>query len=208
MFAKRFNVVGKATADCELWNSLKGGDRSAYGAIYELYALSLYRYGMHLYQNVDLVEDAIHDLFVTLWETRAKLGEVRSINLYLKSSFRRNLLRKVSKLNKKAEVLEEHFICRFSIAAEDQKVQNERSLILENKLIDSLNSLSARQKEIIYLHFYQDMTYEEIATHLELDLGYIYNIASNAYGKIRKILSGVVKLLTIIAIYLFITGIN
>jgi RNA polymerase sigma factor (sigma-70 family) len=183
--------------DHDLWESFKSDDQQAYGQIYKNHSESLYKYGMQLCGNTELVEDTIHDIFVDIWEKRGRLSEVKSIRLYLKFSLRRNLFRKLKKSNllQGDEVLHKNAF-KFSIQEENFAKEADDYLQMENKLLQVLNDLSPRQREVIYLRFYQDLTYEEISSLLSLDVGYVYNVSSRAYAKIRSSLcSGILVLM-------------
>lgn len=52
--------------DNEFRNKLKNGNRTAWSAMYEQYADTLYAYGMKMAQNRELVNDCIQDLFIYL----------------------------------------------------------------------------------------------------------------------------------------------
>jgi len=186
--------------DSVLWQSFKNGDSAAYALIYQKHADLLLKYGIHLCADLNLVEDTIHDLFVDLWEKRKQLKEVKSLGIYLKVSLRRSLFRKLKK-NKiiSSEELVHKNAFKFSLQLEDLKKEMESYEAIENRLIQALNQLSPRQREIIYLRFYQNMTYEEIAKHLSLDINYTYNISSKAYSKIKKYLASDITLLFLLA---------
>ena len=186
--------------DTVLWQSFKNGDSAAYATIYKKHADPLLKYGIHLCADLNLVEDAIHDLFVDLWEKRKQLKEVKSLGIYLKVSLRRSIFRKLKK-NKiiSSEELVHQNAFKFSLQSEDLKREMESYEAIENQLIKALNELSPRQREIIYLRFYQNMSYEEIAKHLSLDTSYTYNITSKAYSKLKKYLASDISLLILLA---------
>lgn len=176
--------------DYLVWEAFKSGDQKAYATIYHQNAEALYKYGMHLYNSQYQVEDVIHDLFVYIWCHRKNLGEVKSIRLYLKSSFKRLLLRKIKKekLFQNEEFIEQNAF-KFALLAEDINTESENADMLQKKINKILESLSNRQREIIYLRFYRNMSYDEIAQHLNINLSYTYNVVSKAYTALKKLLS-------------------
>ena len=78
-----------------LWNSFKQGNWDAYTRLYNDYYSLLNNYGYKFTRNSNLIEDAIHDLFVRLWTTRSNLGNPDSVKNYLYKSLRNTLLRKI-----------------------------------------------------------------------------------------------------------------
>ena len=188
--------------DQDLWDSFKSGEKHAYEMIYNLHSDSLYKYGMHLCQDSNLVEDVIHDLFIYIWDHRLDLSSVKSIRLYLKFCLRRNLF-KVLKGNRfiTDEELLKNSDFKFSVEEVNHEKEEELRNEKEHSIVNALNLLSPRQKEIIYLRFYQSMSYDEIANHLSLEVGYTYNVASRAFAKIKSILE--LKIISLIFFALF-----
>ena len=50
-----------------LWMSFKNGDDRSFELIYRKYADALFRYGIQFTSNESLVKDAIHDVYVKLY---------------------------------------------------------------------------------------------------------------------------------------------
>lgn len=50
-----------------------------------------------------------------------------------------------------------------------------------------LESLTARQREVLYLRFYEGLSYEEIAEVSEVKVGRVYNIVYEALSQMRKL---------------------
>ncbi len=76
-----------------LWLRFKSGDKLAFAEMYERYAGVLYNYGFHITREQYIVEDAIQDLFVTLWQSRERLSDTTSIKYYLFRSLRRQIVK-------------------------------------------------------------------------------------------------------------------
>ena len=64
------------TDDSLLWQAFKRGEREAFELLYKKYFKILGAYGLRLNSNKDLVEDAIHDVFIELWRRKEFLGDV------------------------------------------------------------------------------------------------------------------------------------
>ncbi|MCC5906614.1 MAG: sigma-70 family RNA polymerase sigma factor, partial [Balneolaceae bacterium] len=61
----------------QLWKSFKEGDLKAYEKLYNLYYQDLYGYGLKLCSRKDLIRDSIQALFITIWDRKDHLDEVR-----------------------------------------------------------------------------------------------------------------------------------
>jgi RNA polymerase sigma factor (sigma-70 family) len=173
-----------------LWLQMRQGNHLAYQKLYLAYVDDLYRYGRMVIREKCLVEDTIHDIFTDIWSSRNSLGEVISVRLYLFSSFKRRLLRKIKKEHR-TYFLPTIDLNTFEIVPSllDEHIEHTEQKILAQKMQKYVGHLSPRQREIIYLRFYQGLTYAEIAKLLNLDQKYTYNLASKAFQALRGIIS-------------------
>jgi RNA polymerase sigma factor (sigma-70 family) len=169
-----------------LWAEIKAGNMVAFDNLYNTFADDLLRYGCHLVKDKYLVEDTIHDIFVSIWEHKEKMAEVRSVRYYLLTALRRSLHRKIKKESIWQLMDYRNEICGISPAFIDviSQLQDESALI--EKVRAALDKLSSRQKEIIYLKFYQNLSYQEIAELMGLDQKYTYNLASRAFANFKE----------------------
>jgi RNA polymerase sigma factor (sigma-70 family) len=178
------------------WKSLKSGNINALEALYNHHVDALYGYGVVLCHDPDKVRDCIHDLFVYVWNFREKLSTPDSTKAYLMISLRRRLFEKGPKINEMTvaldvtdepgtltEGLEERWI-RY----EDESA---RSIQLEK----ALGRLSERQREIIYMKYYQQMEYDEIGKIMGLNYQSARNLVTRALTALRKEMTIIVTIL-------------
>ncbi|MEM8907357.1 MAG: sigma-70 family RNA polymerase sigma factor, partial [Bacteroidota bacterium] len=173
--------------DLALWRQLKEGDRSALEKIYRAQAVPLLSYGKKWSKNKQLVEDAIQDLFVELWKNRKTLGDTDSIRRYLLTALRRKIIRMLQKHSKYAQstpVEDLPFMATLSI--DDKIIASELATEQGQKLQMALDQLTKRQKEIIYLRYYQEMDYQAIGEIMELNYQSVRNLTSGALRALRK----------------------
>lgn len=189
--------------DIALWQEFTEGNELAYEGIYHKYVSGLYKYAYMVVKDQSLAEDVIHDVFTDLWSNRKRLGKIRSVRLYLFSSIKRRSLRKLKKERLFTSDLatdEPSFGITPSFLDELIDVEHKDSLTEDIK--KCIAGLSNRQREIIYLRFYQNMSYADIAQLLQLDQKYVYNLASKAFGVLRKS----IPFILVINILLLISG--
>lgn len=174
--------------DLTLWQEFSEGNELAYERIYHRYVNKLYRYAYVVVKDKSLAEDVIHDVFTDLWSSRKKLGKVRSVRLYLFASVKRRSLRRLKRENAFSDFDVVSVKPSYGITASflDELMDVQQKASVAAKVRKCLSGLSNRQREIIYLRFYQNLSYEEIAQLLQLDQKYIYNLASKAFGVLRK----------------------
>jgi RNA polymerase sigma factor (sigma-70 family) len=52
-----------------------------------------------------------------------------------------------------------------------------------------MNSLSARQKEVIYLRYFEELSYDEIASIMHISVKATYKLSARALDSLRQILN-------------------
>lgn len=169
-----------------LWNQFKANDKSAYSYFYESYAALLFRYGCKISTDRELVKDCIHDLFTELWKNKANLSNPVSVKNYLVKSLRNKLLREISKQSKfvnKDSIEEADF--GFIHSNEFEMIHAESKNENEKQLINALRKLSNKQKEIIFLLYYNNLSPAEVAAIMSVSIRTIYNTTFNAIQSLK-----------------------
>ncbi len=146
-------------------------DSSRFETIYLKHYATLLVYGKTMTANEQLIEDAIQELFLVIWQKGENLLIKSSFENYLFVAFRNNLIKKI----KKQRLSELNFDLPTEI---DETVSLEET----QQLKDWLEKLPPSQKEVIFLRYYQNKSYLEIAEILDIS----YQVARNfAYRGIK-----------------------
>ncbi len=177
-------------SDKELWLLFRQGDRQAFETIYELYAKDLHKYGTRFDLDAAQVSDCLHDIFVEMWQRRSELtADINSIRFYLIKSLRRRILRAAQKRQK--TTLIDTFTdtgLDFELSQDTLIIENETTQERSALLTKALNQLSPRQREALYLRFYQDLSYQEVAQIMDLEQQSAYNLIFRGIEALRKYL--------------------
>jgi RNA polymerase sigma factor (sigma-70 family) len=174
--------------DTMLWNSFRAGDEQAFIVIFDRSVKALHNYGVKIIRDSDLAQDTVQELFIELWKNRGTLGETDSIKAYLYKSLRRKLFRLKSKQANKllVELPSEYFI-ETSPSVEFSLVAAQSSIEQAQKLTRLLGTLSKRQREAIFLRYFEEMEYEKIATVMDLSKQVVYNLVHKAIDSLRNL---------------------
>ncbi|SEV99466.1 RNA polymerase sigma factor [Chitinophaga arvensicola] len=179
-----------ATTDATLWEALQQGSQQAFAAIYDRYFQRLYEYGMRLHPDEDLVKDAIQELFIKLWTNKETLSTSVNPRPYLLVALRSTIYNRL-RPRKNTVVIsfdqEQHdFLANFS--AESAYIKKEQLQAQHQQLLHALNQLNARQKEILYLRFFEELDYDSIAAIMNLSVKGAYKLSARALQNMRDIL--------------------
>lgn len=172
--------------DAHIWQFFLEGDQEALAFIYHNHYKKLIKYGVKFSSDEEFVEDCIQDVFLQLWKNKESLGKTESIRFYLLKALRRRITKDFLRKRPTVDIDERgdnyHFMVEYSV--EDLLVQEEGVANLKHRLVQALEELTARQKEAIYLKFYQELDYDEIA-----------GIMNISYQSIRTLVYQSIKLL-------------
>ncbi|SEO06160.1 RNA polymerase sigma factor, sigma-70 family [Mucilaginibacter gossypiicola] len=183
-----------------LWSEYLKGDENSFKHIYELYSSPLLRYGFKFTQDEDLIAEAVQDLFVKLWKNRKTIGETPSVKNYLYKSFRRVLIEKLqfSARTIAFPITDEIIQFNFELGHDHVLIRKERLSQLQASLEKALSQMSDKQREVIYLKYYEDMSYEEIAEMMDITTKGAYKLLYRALDSLRENLGGFTMLLLIL----------
>jgi RNA polymerase sigma factor (sigma-70 family) len=170
-----------------LRDNFVGGDDSAYSTLYELYAKDLYAFGLSLRVKTELVEDAIHDIFVEIYTHRQNLEKVDNLKYYFLAAFRNRLFFLLKKDSKTFEITEKDEV---NLQEKDfqetwiEKEEDTEKQILVKRLLSELNQ---NQREAIYHRFVEGLTCEEIATLMNINYQSAKNLIHRSIKKLKSV---------------------
>ena len=169
--------------DKTLWRQFRDGNHHVFETIYKRHVNLLANYGRRISSDDELVKDAIHDVFTSLWKNRSNLGATDTIQYYLIKALRRNLFNKMQKARKLVfrEVHED-----FDLSPEEVLIESEFQQERVIELHEKLSKLSSRQKEAIFLRFYSGLEYSSISRIMGINPQSAYNIVFRALETLRK----------------------
>lgn len=173
-----------STDDTAWWNAFRDGDDEALIRLYQLHLSALYNYGYNLVRQRALVEDAIQDVFLYLYEHR-QLGEAQNVRAYLMRSLRHRILH-LLKRDDLTDSLADTDTFQIDATLEPAWVQDEADTERSRRLKHLLNQLPKRQREALYLIYYQQLSYPEAAEVMQVDVKSVYNFVYKALTTIRE----------------------
>ena len=131
--------------------------------------------------------DCIQDLFVELWNRRQSLSETKSIKFYLLKALRRRIARMVHTAKRRVAVTDEvqYLEEKMNFSVEEFMVAQEADQATKAGLKRALDALTKRQRESIYLKFFQGLNNEAIAFVMGLSESSVSTLVSQSIGALR-----------------------
>ncbi len=188
-----------------LWDRFRAGDKQAFGQLALHYYQLLYNYGLRLNSDEDFISDCIQELFLELWERRSFLSKTDFVKTYLLRALRNKIFKESIRLKRFKEPLDVPFAVESDVSIESYIVLKEEETAQIRHLNAVLDTLPKRQQEIVYLRFYQNLEFDEIARIMGLARQSVANLLHRTLKKIKD--SWVVALFIPVFLYFFIDNI-
>lgn len=167
----------------EAWMQLLEGEKNALMALYDLCYDTMYRYGQRIVRDRSTIEDCIQEIFLELWEKKNSLPVVVFVKPYLLKIVKRKLIR-INNL-KVTEVDNSEAVHGLIESIEDILIAEENTNAISNRLQRAISHLTKRQREIIALKFFNELSYNEIADFTGLSQRRIYNLVHESVRQLR-----------------------
>lgn len=168
---------------------IAAGDMGSFRAIFDAYGLSLKKFAS-ITVSMDLAEDIVQDVFVSLWERRKETGlAADGLSKYLFGAVRlRTLhyLRTERNQQSRAQSFAHIQDMRTPASATDQNLVAED---LERAIFAALSHLPQIQQQVISLRWSQGMAYTEIAEVL----GITQAAAMQYVSRVKRVLGPILE---------------
>ena len=166
--------------------SVQEGDMQ-FIALYKFYYQDLYAYGVSLGFNTEDVKDAIQEIYLKLYFNERLCIDEKKIKFYLLRSVRNQLIDWERTKKDTSSIEEEERIFKLPVSVEESFISDEEDLLLKKRVNRILDLLTDHQREIVYLHFIEEMPYEEIAVMLDMKIQTVRGQVFKAMEKLRKL---------------------
>jgi len=172
-----------------LMQRLQRNDEEALAALMKMFYDDLYNYACRFTMDRELVKDCIQEVFISLWQRRETAGAIMSPRFYFVRAIKNKILKTLHKNLRETAFSHLHedydFFYEFSI----ENIIIEKQVTEEKawKIRKTLSLLSERQKEIIYLKYYQHLDQAQIAELMNISRQSVYNLLYEAIHKLRSL---------------------
>ncbi|MGW9685478.1 RNA polymerase sigma factor [Flagellimonas sp. 2504JD1-5] len=170
-----------------LWSKFKAGDKTAFESVYKSCIDDMYAYGLKLDSDKELIKDCIQEVFIDIFEHRNAISEPNNIKFYVLKALKHTIFKKQKKERKKTK-LDEQAPHAFSAGHnfEDKRILSELDEEKKRLVNEALDSLSSKQKEIMYLRFSVGLSYNDISEIVNIDHASVRKQVYRAVKKLRN----------------------
>lgn len=199
--AKQQAKTARKAIDQEVWLRYQAEGEDAFPGLYEAFFDRLFIYGCNIVSDESFVKDAIQEVFLKLLERDPKTLEIQNISSYLFVALR-NYLRKTSYANANKQRHQELYVERKELF-EMPKDQKGNQPIPIDILKQKMDQLPDRQREILFLRFFEGYDYKEISQVMSINHQVVRNYAYRGMKRLRRNLEGVFHLFQTWVVWIF-----
>ncbi|SFE67192.1 RNA polymerase sigma factor [Spirosoma endophyticum] len=177
------------TTDIQLWQQLKNGSELALGKLLANYFNPLQNYGYKFVRNEDFVKDCVQEVFIEIWNRRDRISTPDSVRAYLLSSVRKRVIREGYRqriINEDESADLENDLNFVEFSPEWSLIEQESLAETTHRVAEALNQLPKRQREVIYLRYYQNLERDEIADIMGVNPQSVSNLLQAAFKTFRE----------------------
>ncbi len=172
--------------ESRLIQRVKSGDRRAFDDLYEKYKTMLFRSACLLLGNTQDAEDVLQETFLTAY---LHINDLKNEQLF-KPWIYRIMMRQIYRISekKKQEFADDNIMERADSAETERQSRQDpgESLIRRMEIKTHLEKLPIRQREVLVLYYYNEMTIKEIAIVLQCMEGTVKSRLHTAKKNMRK----------------------
>ena len=158
-------------SDEELALLVRAADEGAFGMLMERYEPKLLRYGRKFLSDTSHIEDIVQDVFLRVYQNIKSFDATRRFSPWIYRIAHNAFVNALKKSSRGAvpvfdfDALVAHQV--YEDPEEKEKEREELSVLLK----DGLETLSPPYREILILHYIEDLSYQEIADVLRIPQG-------------------------------------
>lgn len=189
---KRQRIAEENSALLDLWLQSKAGDSVAFCHLADKLYRSLFNYACNFTSDREFAKDSIQELLIHIWEKRNRI-EIQFVSIYFLKALRNQLLQEFRRNNnalsfqdiEAAGQLSDYRTIETDI--EQKEVSSENQLRVRTAIED----LPKRQKEAVFLKYYEGFDNEQIADMMQVNKQSVANLLFKALSTLKAQISAI-----------------
>lgn len=175
--------------ELDLLQRILKNDEQALGLLMRKYYTDLYNYAARFTPDDALIKDCIQEVFISLWQRRQTAGVILSPKFYFLRAIKNKVLKSLDKAQRKigSHALPEDYDFSHEFSVEKMIIAKQVSEQNATRLNALLALLSKREREVIYLKYYQYLDNGEVAELMNITRQSVYNLLHEAIRKLQAL---------------------
>jgi RNA polymerase sigma factor (sigma-70 family) len=143
----------------------------------------LFRFALRITGNKSEAEDVVQEVFLKIWDKRDEMSTVLNQEAWCMTLTKNLAFDKIKSKHRKTDDIEEAFNLQDSKINVYQTVETSDTMAVIKQI---MSQLPDNQRLVMHLRDIEDMTYEEIATSLEMPMSQVKINLHRARQKVRE----------------------
>jgi len=157
-------------SDEHIVSLVQGGDVDAFGILVDRYEEKLLRYGRKFLARTEDIEDIVQDVFVSAFQNIQGFDASLRVSPWLYRIAHNAFVNALRTRGRVIDLLD--FDALIAHHVYEDPVKNERDIKDMRAMLEKgLDTLSPKYREILILHYFEDMAYKDIADVLQVPVG-------------------------------------
>jgi RNA polymerase sigma-70 factor (ECF subfamily) len=182
-------------ADTELLKLMRGGDQTAFNAIYERHCPALYRTALRLLDDEEAAKDVVQEVFINIYE-RSKTASILNLQAYLYQAAKYQCF-----MHLRAGRISEKHLTRMNTVLVSNELEEQLHAQELQQLVDqSLARLPEKCREVFYLSRFESLSNKKIAERLNISHKTVENQITKALKMLHMSVDKLVAVIILIVI--------
>ena len=185
-----------------LWQQSQSGDSVAFCQLADRLYRTLFNYATNFTGDKEFVKDSIQELLIHIWERRRTI-QIQFVTIYFLKSLRNQLLQEFRRNNHFHTLLDIEEAGQLSDyeTIETEIEKHEAYSESQFKVRNAINVLPKRQKEAVFLKYYEGLENEQIADLMQVNRQSVANLLFKAISTLKTRVAVLAQLVLMLNIF-------
>jgi RNA polymerase sigma-70 factor (ECF subfamily) len=183
---KRQRIAEENIVLLNLWQQSQAGDSLAFCQLADKQYRTLFNYAANFTSDREFIKDSIQELLIHIWEKRETI-QIQFVTIYFLRALRNQLLQEFRRNNAANTLLDIDEIGQLSDYQTVETEIEQSEIYSENqiKVRSAINELPRRQKEAVFLKYFEGMDNEQIADLMQVNRQSVANLLFKAISFLK-----------------------
>lgn len=183
---KRQRIAEENVVLLNLWQQSQAGDSLAFCQLADKEYRTLFNYAASFTSDREFIKDSIQELLIHIWEKRETI-QIQFVTIYFLRALRNQLLQEFRRNNAANTLLDIEDIGQLSDYQTVETEIEQSEIYSENqiKVRSAINELPRRQKEAVFLKYFEGMDNEQIADLMQVNRQSVANLLFKAISFLK-----------------------
>ncbi len=174
-----------------LIEQIQKGDRQAFERLLDAYETRVYRLALRYTDSVPDAEDVTQEIFLAIYRSIGSFRGQSALSTWIYRVAMNHCLEFRRKRKWETVPLNEELLLTSSDWRDDPVLSADHGELSE-RMEEAIRRLSHVHRDVILLHEFQGLTYQEVAAALDVPVGTVKSRLSNALRRLRELLGSYV----------------